>query len=462
MATPLVFDNTTYLAGYFSFGSFNTSTSTFNTTQLSPQTYYFTGTINQPGDSVFAATAPSGTSGIRLYATSFDDSNNLLLNTNAAGTGSFYMISNSPIVNGSSKTFSEAQLGDYSVVCFASGTAICTTLGEVAVENLRVGDIAVTSSGDLRPIRWIGHRTIDCSRHPDPVNVQPVRIAAGALVENKPERDLVVSPGHAICLDILGEVLIPASALINGNTITQEHVEEITYWHVELDSNDILIANGQLAESYLDVGNRSFFAGENVVDPFAAPDPIRATAPAYCRPCFSSGAIVQAVHARLRDRARALGWSLEEPLAGLRVVVDGREIQPDSDGLAVRFIVPADAQDVRLVSSTGVPKHLGENDDGRTLGVCLKSLTIEDGLTTRREVALDDPRLSTGFYMAEEGRRWTNGVAHLPRELWQGCRGHFFLRLTLVCPPLPRWKAPAAKAEAAEPHWNGLQLVKAA
>ena len=40
---------------------------------------------------------------------------------------------------------------------------IATTRGEVAVERLMVGDGAVTSSGTVRPIVWIGHRVADCA-----------------------------------------------------------------------------------------------------------------------------------------------------------------------------------------------------------------------------------------------------------------------------------------------------------
>jgi hypothetical protein len=33
----------------------------------------------------------------------------------------------------------------------------------------------------------------------------------------------------------------------------------VSYWHVELDSHDILIANNLLAESYMEMSNRAFF-----------------------------------------------------------------------------------------------------------------------------------------------------------------------------------------------------------
>ncbi len=58
------------------------------------------------------------------------------------------------------------------VTCFASGSLIriarYDTIDDVAVEDLRVGDLAVTASGDHRPIRWLGSRTYDCRPSPGP------------------------------------------------------------------------------------------------------------------------------------------------------------------------------------------------------------------------------------------------------------------------------------------------------
>ena len=83
-----------------------------------------------------------------------------------------------------------------SVTCFVTGTMIRTTRGDCAVEDLATGDAAVTASGEMRPIIWLGHRTSKCARHPRPHEVMPVRIAAYASGENRPARDLLVSPGH--------------------------------------------------------------------------------------------------------------------------------------------------------------------------------------------------------------------------------------------------------------------------
>ena len=65
------------------------------------------------------------------------------------------------------------------VVCFAAGTRVATSDGEVAVEALRAGDavrtLAADGSAAVRPVRWIGERRIDLTRHPEPALVAAVR-----------------------------------------------------------------------------------------------------------------------------------------------------------------------------------------------------------------------------------------------------------------------------------------------
>ena len=187
------------------------------------------------------------------------------------------------------------------IVCFATGTRIRTTRGDCAVENLAVGDLVVTASGVHRPIRWLGHRVTDCRR--DPAATQPIRIAAHAFGENRPARDLFVSPGHAICVDLLGEVLIPAGLLVNGTTIAQVEVASLTYWHVEFDSHDVILAEGLPAESYLEMGNRPFFAKSDLVALRAGPDARVRTHADFCRPFVDGGPVLEAVKAQLENRA---------------------------------------------------------------------------------------------------------------------------------------------------------------
>ena len=145
------------------------------------------------------------------------------------------------------------------LACFASGTRIGTDQGEVAVEKLRVGDCAVTADGAARPIRWIGTMRVDAARHPRPSTVRPVRIRRDAFGAGRPHRDLFLSPDHAIFVE---DVLIPVKYLINGTTVRQmPEVADVTYFHVELDRHDVLLAEGLPVESYLETGNVTAFAG---------------------------------------------------------------------------------------------------------------------------------------------------------------------------------------------------------
>jgi hypothetical protein len=147
------------------------------------------------------------------------------------------------------------------VACFMEGTHVDTLRGKVAVEELEVGDVVATLvGGSHEPIVWIGHRTIDCSRHPNPKQVWPVRIAAGAFGRGKPSQDLFLSPDHAVYVE---GVLIPVKHLINGSSITQVPASSVTYYHVELRRHDVILANGLPAESYLAGADRTVFANHD-------------------------------------------------------------------------------------------------------------------------------------------------------------------------------------------------------
>jgi hypothetical protein len=144
------------------------------------------------------------------------------------------------------------------VPCFAAGTRIATEHGEVAVEDLVVGDkVRVLLGSEPAPIIWIGRRTVNCARHPNPARVWPVRVRAGAFGPGRPHRDLWLSPDHAVYFN---EVLIPVRRLLTGNSIAQVQVDSVTYYHIELPEHDVLLADGLPAESYLDSGDRANFA----------------------------------------------------------------------------------------------------------------------------------------------------------------------------------------------------------
>lgn len=197
-----------------------------------------------------------------------------------------------------SATSAEVASAAGAVNCYAEGTLIRTPRGDVAIERLAVGDEVVTASGARRPIRWLGHRRIDCARHPRPDEVRPVRIAAHAFGADKPARDLVVSPGHAIAVDVLGAALVPAGALVDGASVTRDACGAVTYWHLELEAHDIVLAENLPAESFLAFGATGFFARDGIVALDAQPDAAVVHA-RFCRPFHGEGPVVEAVRARL-------------------------------------------------------------------------------------------------------------------------------------------------------------------
>ncbi len=179
--------------------------------------------------------------------------------------------------------------------CFAAGTMIATEQGELPVEMLRSGMHIRSAFGGSVPVVWIGHRHVNCRRHARPAAVWPVRLRAGALGTGFPHRDLWLSPDHAVHVD---EVLVPAICLVNGGSITQEPVERITYFHVELPAHDVLLANGLPAESYLDTGNRAAFQNSRGTAIALHPDFAReAWEAGACAPQLRDGPRLDAIRA---------------------------------------------------------------------------------------------------------------------------------------------------------------------
>jgi len=310
------------------------------------------------------------------------------------------------------------------LACFAAGTRIDTPGGEVAIEDLKAGDPVVICPGVVRPIRWIGYRTIDLSRHPRPDLARPIRIGAGAIADGVPRRDLFVSPDHAI---FLNGVLIPARLLCNGATIAPEpRFREIQYFHVELYAHGIIMAEGLPSESYLDTGNRAMFENADgllVLHPDFAPGPGQGGREACsCAPIATDPEQVQPIWRWLADRARRQGYPLPEPVTtddpGLRVVVAGRAHRPISVAHGCyRFVLPRSAGEVRLTSLATAPCDIKPwLEDRRRLGVYVSRIVWHDR-SGPHDMAVDHPSLDKGWWDVEgDGislRRWTDGCAVL-------------------------------------------------
>lgn len=147
--------------------------------------------------------------------------------------------------------------GNNTYPCFYPGTMLATSDGEIAVEDVTIGMMLKTVSGKLLPVRWIGWSQVS-TIFADPLRALPIRIKAGALADGVPVRDLLVSPDHAIFID---DVLVQAAALVNGTSIFREEnvPESFRYYHVELATHELLLADGCPAESFVDNIDRMNF-----------------------------------------------------------------------------------------------------------------------------------------------------------------------------------------------------------
>ncbi len=220
--------------------------------------------------------------------------------TGSASSASFIFAGTT--ISNSITTMADANGGTelvYNVACFCEGTLIRTDAGDVAVEDLAIGDRVITVGGASEPIRWIGRRCYAGRNLAGRSHVLPVRIKAGALAANEPARDLLVSPLHAMLVD---GVLVPAAALVNGSTVVREDgATSVRYVHFELDRHEAIWAEGAASETFVDDDGRFLFA---TAEGEAAGRPDGAAT--YYAPRVTDGPLLQSIRDRLASRSRLL------------------------------------------------------------------------------------------------------------------------------------------------------------
>ncbi len=207
-----------------------------------------------------------------------------------------------------------------SVACFCPGTRISTPQGAAAVEQLRIGDFVETQNAGPQQIKWIGHRAYHRAFLRGNKSALPIRIKANAIADNIPSRDLFVSPGHALCID---NALVHAARLVNGVSIIQtDDAATITYFHIELATHSIILAENCPAESFMDEDFRPAFA--NAAD-YAARYPGQIAPQTPCLPRLTDGFELHAIQQRLKARAGIARPIISGPLLGF-VDIAGADI----------------------------------------------------------------------------------------------------------------------------------------
>ncbi|MGI4957838.1 MAG: Hint domain-containing protein [Janthinobacterium lividum] len=203
--------------------------------------------------------------------------------------------------------------------CYCRGTLILTNRGEIAVEALRIGDRLMTHTGEARSLRWIGTRSYSGRFAAGNHDVLPVMIQKDALADGMPRRDLMVSPLHAMYLD---GMLVPAASLVNGSSILQARtIDRVDYFHLELATHDVIIAEGAPSESFVDDGSRGMF--QNAAEYSLLHPNTARSAPRYCAPRVDQGERVEAVRQRLQARVAPAPGRQGEPAYGvLRGCID--------------------------------------------------------------------------------------------------------------------------------------------
>jgi len=177
----------------------------------------------------------------------------------ASGTPAYSLSSGTALLpTGQSIDYTRFEQGG--IVCFCAGTVFDTQRGKVRVERLSVGDAVQTADGSYQEIVWIGSRRVSGAELRRNPKLIPIRIQAGALGPGVPERDLRVSRQHrllvrnAVVQRMFGttEVLVPACKLLPIPGVDEEpDVDGVEYFHVLLNSHQIVWSDGALSESLL-------------------------------------------------------------------------------------------------------------------------------------------------------------------------------------------------------------------
>lgn len=148
--------------------------------------------------------------------------------------------------------------GDYVPLCFCRHTEIETFSGPVPIETLQTNDVVIGADNSLLTLRKSFCSRFSADQLAANPKLRPVRITAGALGNNLPKRDLLVSRHHRMLISSkvaermfgVRDVLIPAIKLtVLPGIYVDENIEHVEYFHLLFDQHEVVLAEGAPSES---------------------------------------------------------------------------------------------------------------------------------------------------------------------------------------------------------------------
>lgn len=133
------------------------------------------------------------------------------------------------------------------VPCFLRDSQILTNNGYKAIQNLTDDDLITTSDG-----RNVHFKVFKLVINKATSTNAPYVIYKNSLKQNVRNRDIILSPAHAIALG-KGQWMFPAMAAKLGKHVQQIQIgEKIEYYHIELPNylTDNIIYEGNVVESF--------------------------------------------------------------------------------------------------------------------------------------------------------------------------------------------------------------------
>lgn len=312
--------------------------------------------------------------------------------------------------------------------CFLAGTMIDTGHSLCAVEDIQIGDFVMTydwQSKQKKPriVTWVGTKHVYVNPSlSDDLAGYPVRVLQGAIADNIPNKDLLITPEHSLFFE---DKFIPVRMLVNGHSIYYDHsITSYDYYHIETEDHSVIYADGMMTESFLDTGNSKIFDETGNVTSLDV-KPSKNWVEDAAAPLTVAREQVEPIYRQIEQRARNMAVPCQTlPVqltdnADLHLITDNNQmihnyiVKEDR----ILFTVPSNTTHVRIMSRVGRPSEtMGAFiDDRRYLGVLIGEVKISQANRQEFVTLHHDTEHLNGWDVKEAVPcRWTNGNALLP------------------------------------------------